>query len=110
MHEAFALTRTQPVEHLFFARGAKCYHTEHLRLSTCKEGRAMRAGQETDFTGDRADGFQVTAIGTYAPIKDAVAHVGLEFLLVESHNFFQAIWILYAQALHQFFLYHAQCS
>src|SRR5437588_604844 len=67
-----------------------------------------RVVPQTDPIGDGADGFQVAAIGAYAMIKDVVAYVGLQFLLIESHNFFQAIWILYAQALHQFFLYHAQ--
>ena len=44
MHEAFALTRTQAIEHLFLARGTKSYNAEHLRLPTGKESRAMRAG------------------------------------------------------------------
>ena len=68
----------------------------------------MSAWQQTYFTIDWANGFEIAAIRAHPVVQDFFTHRGFQFFFVERDDFFQAIREFKNQGRDQFILYHTQ--
>src|SRR5947209_19614722 len=97
MHKAFALLHPKTIEHLLLTGGTERDDTQHLRLPTREDGRAMSAWKQPNLTRDGANRPEVASIGTCTMIQNVVAHIGFEFFFVERDDILEPIRILCAE-------------
>ena len=89
-HEGFFVFSSKAVDDLFVIAGAEGRYNQSLCFATCKQRRAVNAGEDADFSHDRADSLGVAAIDTVARVEDAVADdIRFNFLAESFDNSFR---------------------
>src|SRR2546426_9542240 len=97
VHKTLVLARGETIQYLLFTRRAKGDDTQHLRLSACEDGSAMRSWQQSHLAIDGSDGFEITAICASPIVEIIVVHAGFEFFFIEPNDILQAIQVLRSQ-------------
>ena len=74
MTPTFIVQAVEAIDHLLRILGAKGASGDGLRLATCEQGRAMRAGEEVGFTDNRTDLRGRAAVDALAILEDRAAN------------------------------------